>query len=51
MVPHSARHSLATFLHDQGVPLKHIQELLGHASMKITKKHTQLLLYINVPYF
>jgi integrase len=40
IVSHSARHSLATFLHDKGVPLKHIQELLGHASMKITKKYT-----------
>jgi integrase len=43
IVPHSARHSLATFLHDKGVPLKHIQELLGHASMKVTKKYTHLL--------
>jgi integrase len=43
IVPHSARHSLATFLHDKGVPLKHIQELLGHASLKVTKKYTHLL--------
>jgi integrase len=43
IVPHSARHSLAAFLHDKGVPLKHIQELLGHASMKVTKKYTHLL--------
>ena|GEM_PF-1164918 len=43
IVPHSARHSLATFLHDKGVPLKHIQELLGHSSLKVTKRYTHLL--------
>jgi integrase len=43
IVPHSARHSLGTFLHDKGVPLKHIQELLGHASWKVTKKYIHLL--------
>ena len=43
IVPHSARHSLATFLHDNGVPLKHIQELLGHANLKVTKRYTHLL--------
>jgi len=43
IVPHSARHSLATFLLDKGVPLKHIQGLLGHANLKVTGKYTHLL--------
>ena len=43
IVPHSARHSLATFLHDKGVPIKHIQELLGHAHWEVTKRYTHLL--------
>ena len=43
IVPHSARHSLATYLLDNGVPLKHIQDLLGHGHLKVTKKYTHLL--------
>jgi len=43
IVPHSARHSLATYLLDNGVPLKHIQNLLGHGHLKVTQKYTQLL--------
>jgi len=42
IVPHSARHSLATFLLDNGVPLPRIQELLGHAHLKVTKKYTHI---------
>ncbi len=30
-------------LHDKGIPLKHIQDLLGHANMKVTKRYTHLL--------
>jgi integrase/recombinase XerD len=37
IVPHSARHSLASTLEAAGVPLRYIQEMLGHASMKTTK--------------
>ena len=43
IVPHSARHSLATFLHDKGIPLKHIQDLLGHSNYNVTKRYTHLL--------
>jgi len=39
IVPHSSRHSLASILEDHGVPLRHIQELLGHASKKTTKRY------------
>jgi integrase len=38
IVPHSARHSLATILEDENVPLRHIQNLLGHSSLQTTKK-------------
>jgi integrase len=33
---HSSRHTTATLLHDQGVPLEVISSLLGHASLAIT---------------
>jgi integrase len=39
IVPHSSRHSIASLLEEKGVPLRYIQEFLGHASMKTTKKH------------
>ena len=34
---HDSRHGAATLLLDQGVPLTSIQELLGHASLYVTK--------------
>jgi len=39
IVPHSARHSLASTLLENGVSLKHIQLLLGHASVKTTENY------------
>jgi site-specific recombinase XerD len=39
IVPHSARHSLASILEERGVSLRHIQELLGHADFKTTKTY------------
>jgi integrase/recombinase XerD len=37
LVPHSARHSLASMLEARGVPLRYIQELLGHSDLQTTK--------------
>ena len=36
IAPHSARHSLASLLEARGVPLRYIQELLGHYDLKTT---------------
>lgn len=33
---HALRHTYATRLFERGVPLKTVQKLLGHASIKIT---------------
>jgi len=37
IVPHSSRHSLASLLEARGVPLRYIQDLLGHSDLKTTK--------------
>jgi integrase len=37
LVPHSARHSLASMLEARGVPLRYIQDLLDHSDLKTTK--------------
>jgi len=37
IVPHSSRHSLASLLEARGVPLRYIQDLLGHSDLETTK--------------
>jgi integrase len=39
IVPHSARHSLASSLEAAGVPLRYIQNMLGHSSLKTTLRY------------
>jgi integrase/recombinase XerD len=36
IVPHSARHSLASALEAQHIPLRYIGDMLGHSSLKTT---------------
>jgi integrase len=39
IVPHGGRHSLASALEDDGVPLRQIQDMLGHSDLKTTKRY------------
>jgi integrase/recombinase XerD len=39
IVPHSARHSLASMLEEHGISLRYIQDMLGHSDLKTTKRY------------
>jgi integrase len=39
IVPHGSRHSLASALEDSGVSLRQIQDMLGHSTLKTTKRY------------
>ena len=42
VTPHSLRHACATHMMRRGAPIRHVQELLGHADIKTTEIYTHL---------
>ncbi|MBS9463279.1 tyrosine-type recombinase/integrase [Flagellimonas sp. 389] len=40
---HSLRHSIATHLLENGMPLEQIRQFLGHGSMEVTQRYTHIL--------
>jgi len=39
--PHSLRRTTATLLHEVGVPIERIQELLGHKDIRVTRGYVK----------
>jgi integrase len=39
---HSLRHTYASFLYEQGVPLQEIQKILGHSTIQVTEIYARL---------
>lgn len=37
--PHGLRHTYASYLMDQGVPIHHIRRMLGHSSLAVTERY------------